>query len=131
MVRKAFICSVIGCPNSRRRGKEVLGADVKYFAFPKNESLRQQWIAAVRRDDSPLKEDARLHSARLCSEHFSDDCFDLSAQLRARFGFSRRSAKSKLKPDAVPSIFEHNKECRRNLESERRQEVESHSDLSL
>ncbi|EEC04088.1 conserved hypothetical protein [Ixodes scapularis] len=138
-MRKAFICSVIGCPNSRRRGREVVGADVKFFAFPKNESLRQQWIAAVRRDDSPLKEDAstvdaRLHSwhsAKLCSEHFSDDCFDLSAQLRARFGFSSRSAKSKLKPDAVPSIFEHNKERRRNLESERRQELVTQALQSL
>ena len=38
----------------------------------------------------------------LCSEHFSDECFDVESKLAAEFWMKRTK---RLKADAVPSIF--------------------------
>ena len=39
----------------------------------------------------------------LCSRHFTDDCFEPKIALAASFGITKRK---KLKPTAVPSLFE-------------------------
>ena len=39
----------------------------------------------------------------LCSRHFTDDCFEPKIALAASFGITKRK---KLKPIAVPSLFE-------------------------
>ena len=38
----------------------------------------------------------------LCSEHFSEDSFEVDSAIAATFGISKR----RLKPDAVPTIFQ-------------------------
>ncbi|CAN8004666.1 unnamed protein product [Ixodes hexagonus] len=109
------ICCAPGCPNRER--PDTTGLTL--FHFPKDEGLCRLWEAAVRREDCY----SGASRAWLCSEHFSEDCFDLSAQLRARFGFGGSQNKLKLKPDAVPTIFAYNKDEREALESKRRQQV--------
>ena len=38
----------------------------------------------------------------LCSEHFTNDCFEEGSVIAAQFGIQKRR---RLKPDAVPTIF--------------------------
>ena len=58
---------------------------------------RKQWIHNMRRDIRNID----VESIRLCSNHFTHDCFEraLCAELLGQ------ESKSRLKADAVPTIF--------------------------
>lgn len=59
------------------------------FSFPKDPERREKWRQFVGRGDS-WKPSAYT---RLCSKHFSQECFDLSSQILVR-----------LKSNAVPTL---------------------------
>ena len=67
--------------------------------FPKDVSLKHEWENQVQRTRAQWKATEHLH---LCSEHFTEDCFEVDSVIAAQFGIKKRKA---LKPGAVPSIF--------------------------
>ena len=72
---------------------------ISLHKFPADPKLREKWVKQVRRTRAqwtPTK-----HSV-LCSEHFSEDSFEVDSAIAATFGISK---KRRLKPDAVPTIF--------------------------
>lgn len=77
--------------------KKSLTDSVSFYQFPKNDDIRQQWIAAIGLENlaTQLKK-----SSQLCSQHFEDDCFfyKLGGDKKRRF----------IKSDAVPIIFGFN-----------------------
>ena len=86
-------CVAAGCSSTNSDG-------VSLHLFPKDQSLRKQWIKQVQRHRA--KWTATSYSV-LCSKHFSDDCFEIEHKFASSFGLKSRK---KLKPDAVPTIFE-------------------------
>ena len=92
-VDKMVYCAAFDCNNDSRKT-----TGISYHCFPKDPSLREQWLAKISRADLVISKNTRL-----CSEHFTPDCYerDLQAEL---FGLKRRAS---LKADAVPSIFSH------------------------
>ncbi|XP_047489450.1 uncharacterized protein LOC125039492 isoform X2 [Penaeus chinensis] len=77
-------CSAPNCTNrpERPNGKT-------FHLFPKDGSLRQQWVREVNREYwTPSKR------SLLCSDHFTESCFDKTGQT------------TRLKDNAVPTLFD-------------------------
>lgn len=86
-------CVAAGCSNTPSER-------ISLHKFPADLKLREKWVKQVRRTRAqwtPTK-----HSV-LCSEHFSEDSFEVDSAIAATFGISK---KRRLKPDAVPTIFQ-------------------------
>ena len=86
-------CVAAGCSNTN-------ADDVSLFKFPRDQVLRNRWIKQVQRGRASWT--ATSYSV-LCSKHFSDDCFQSGAKIAAQFGMQKTR---RLKPDAVPTIFD-------------------------
>lgn len=81
------ICCVHGCSNRSDRKRK---AGISFHKFPRNGSLREEWIKAVERLNwKPIA------SSVICSEHFSKEC------LNRTFA----SGHTELRENAVPTIF--------------------------
>ena len=93
VVYKMVYCAAFDCNNDSR-----ITTGISFYRFPKDPSLRDQWLAKISRADLVITKNSRL-----CSEHFTPDCFkrDLQAELLGS------KKKMHLKDDAVPSIFSH------------------------
>ena len=87
-------CIAAGCSNAR-------SDTVSLFRFPKDPALRLRWIKQIKR--TRAKWTGPTDRSVLCSKHFTEDCFEPTSALGASFGLKMRL---KLKPDAVPTIFE-------------------------
>ena len=87
-----YKCVAAGCSNST-------SDKVTIFKFPSDPVLRGKWEKQVQRTRADWK--ATKHS-HLCSEHFTEDSFEVEPTLAAEFGIPK---KRRLKPGAVPSIF--------------------------
>ena len=85
-------CVAAGCSNTP-------SDKVSLHKFPKDVSWKREWEKQVQRTRAQWK--ATEHSY-LCSEHFTEDCFEVDSAIAAQFGIKKRKA---LKPGAVPSIF--------------------------
>jgi hypothetical protein len=87
-------CVAANCSNTYGHG-------VSLFKFPKDRALRQKWIKNVQKTranwDGPSE-----HSV-LCSQHFESSCFEVDSALAAQMGIQKRK---RLKPDAVPTVFD-------------------------
>ncbi len=86
-------CVAAGCSNTPTER-------ISLHKFPTDPKLREKWVKQVRRTRAqwtPTK-----HFV-LCSEHFSEDSFEVDSAIAATFGISN---KRRLKPDAVPTIFQ-------------------------
>jgi len=66
-------CAVPGCLNSRRNTKKT------FFKLPKDPNTAKAWIGRLRRKDTLPK------LVNVCEDHFEDDCFDASNELKIRF----------------------------------------------
>ena len=88
-------CVAAGCSNTHRDG-------VSLHKFPKDASLRQQWVRQVQRTRADWKEPSE-HSV-VCSAHFAEPCFEPDSALASAMGLEKR--KKKLKPDTVPTLFD-------------------------
>lgn len=90
-------CSAVFCTNNSNTTPKV-----SFHRFPSDSSLCKQWVTAVRRKNWEPKP-----SSRLCSAHFTDDCYDATDRLMGEFGIRRGYTKTLLKPGSVPTIFKH------------------------
>ena len=86
-------CCVKGCSNQSR-----LNSNVSYHKIPGEErkDIRDAWIKAIDRPVLPK-------AVHVCSNHFTEDSFDESQELKRRL--IGGNLKHILKPDAVPSLF--------------------------
>ena len=71
---------------------------VSLFKFPSDGVLRRKWEKQVQRTRAQWK--ATEHSY-LCSDHFTEDCFEVDSVLASQFGIKKRR---RLKPGAVPTV---------------------------
>jgi len=74
--------------------------------FPKDEKLRKQWTKQVQRTRDKW---SPTPSSHLCSDHFTEDCFEARPLLKESFGFKVKQ-KRILKPGAVPTVFKRKQE---------------------
>lgn len=87
-------CVAAYCANTSNDG-------ISFLKFPSDPALRQQWIRQVRRTRDQWSGPSK-HSV-LCARHFSEDCFEPDSAIAASMGLSKRR---RLKPNAIPTIFE-------------------------
>jgi len=87
-------CAAFNCSNSSKSG-------VSFFFFTlKDEKRCKEWLRLMKRKDfTPTA------ASKLCSAHFSPQCFEQNLALRATFGVQFKLKKLRLKPDALPTIF--------------------------
>ena len=86
-------CVATGCSNTYKDG-------VSLFQFPRDPALRKQWTMEVQRTRANWQ--GPSDNSVLCSEHFTNDCFEEDTAIAARFGIEKRR---RLKPNAVPTVF--------------------------
>lgn len=60
-------CYIKNCTS--RTGRK----NIKFFQFPKDATVLQQWLKACRKNEGEIK----TNSATVCSLHFNDDCFEM------------------------------------------------------
>ena len=85
-------CVAAGCCNTP-------SDRVSLLKFPSDGALRRKWEKQVQRTRAKWK--ATEHSF-LCSDHFTEDCFEVDSALASQFGMKKRR---RLKPGAIPTIF--------------------------
>ena len=78
---------------------------VSFHTLPdkkKNPSKCNAWYAAIGREILPAR-------GKLCSDHFTPDCMELSPLMKLSVGVDlyKGKTKMKLKRDAIPTIFYH------------------------
>lgn len=99
-------CVAAGCSNTPSER-------ISLHKFPVDPKLREKWVKQVRRTRAqwtPTK------NSVLCSEHFSEDSFEVDSAIAATFGISK---KRRLKPDAVPTIFQRQSSVGSGAEDQR------------
>ena len=78
-------CVVGGCSS-------VPGGGVSLHKFPKDERQRRIWIRFV---DNTRADFVCTKYSAICSDHFEDDCFDKSYELKETFGLkSNKTSRS-------------------------------------
>ncbi len=87
-----YKCVAAGCSNTS-------SIHTVLFKFPREPQLRQEWEKQVLRTRAHWK---ATESSFLCSEHFTDNCFEAESSLAAQFGIKKRK---KLRSGAIPTIF--------------------------
>ena len=87
-------CVAFGCSSTNSDGASL-------FSFPKDETLKQKWTKNVQRTRADWKGPTQY--SVLCCKHFEKECFEPASHLAAQMGLKLMR---KLKPDAVPTIFE-------------------------
>jgi len=74
---------------------------ISFFMFPSDPVLKERWIRQVQRTCDQWSGPSQ-HSV-LCARHFTEDCFEPDSAIAATMGLTKRR---RLKPDAVPTVFE-------------------------
>lgn len=88
-------CVAAGCSKTYKDG-------VSLFLFPKDPQMRKKWADQVKRTRD--KWDGPTDHSVLCSCHFEEHCFEAEMRLAESLGVEYKK-KSRLKSDAVPTIF--------------------------
>lgn len=90
------ICCAVGCTNNSQTD-----GDLRFHGFPKDPETKKKWVAAVSRSDgeSPWSPSS---STKLCSAHFTEDCYHQNLKLLREAGLSPKRAR--LRSDAVPTL---------------------------
>ena len=94
-------CSVPGC-NNRLEKDRVRG--VSFHSLPvKKPLVAKQWLDQIRRDKRfGLPEPKYVY---VCSEHFTQDCFETEYRFQLLGGNTGNTHISSLKTGSVPTIF--------------------------
>ena len=90
-----FLCSISGCRTISKRG-------VTLHALPKDATVRQQWLAFVRKAN---QKEITGKSSHVCSQHFRE--VDFINRKKVELGYAQKLI---LAEGAVPSILSAN-EC--------------------
>ena len=90
-------CAVPGCPTGSGHYR---GEHYALHPFPKNDSVKKQWIENINRPNCVPSEHKRFY---VCSKHFSPDCYLTGEENVDNRGRKRKKVKF-LKPDAVPTL---------------------------
>ena len=118
-------CVAHDCKN---RTENTTGSNISFHAIPKDQHRRKTWLSAINRTEIPS-------TGRLCSEHFSNDCFegtsDLKSQLCPELFGARSATKRKLKTNAVPTIFNHKETSQVRRVSIERNQRKERSNVSI
>ena len=98
-------CKAFGCTNNKRRNK-----DEKFFCVPKpvneeRKAIAQKWLHNIGTGHTVDKFPFGRNSV-VCEDHFEPDCYERNLQAEL-LGYTGRT---RLKPDAVPTIFVHRPE---------------------
>ncbi|XP_065080949.1 uncharacterized protein LOC135703607 [Ochlerotatus camptorhynchus] len=104
-------CCAASCYNSVATNRSV-----EYFGFPKSTDFASAWAKAAGREDLLEKSINNIIKYFLCSEHFSDDCFQDPPHNRKL----KKTSRPVVVP--IPTIFHNNfNECvSKSLKEERR-----------
>ncbi|XP_061170315.1 THAP domain-containing protein 1-like [Saccostrea echinata] len=86
-------CAAFGCNNKAEKDKGI-----RFFTFPKDVNLRKQWAHYCRR-----KNFTPTSGHRLCSDHFSPNCFKQDPQLLRKMGL-QETFRKRLRLNAVPDV---------------------------
>ena len=73
-------CVAAGCSNTNSDG-------VSLFQFPQDTALRMQWTREVERTRANWQGPSDY--SVLCSDHFTNDCFEEEMTITARFGIGK------------------------------------------
>ncbi|XP_073453667.1 uncharacterized protein [Aquarana catesbeiana] len=91
-------CVVKACPHAT--GQKTAYPDISLHAFPRKIPQMQAWLRLAGMDEEMVKdftkmilEDKRSDKFRMCSAHFTEDCYTMKGVRRA------------LKEDSMPTIF--------------------------
>ncbi|XP_072280439.1 uncharacterized protein [Pyxicephalus adspersus] len=91
-------CMVKACPHST--GQKTAYPDISLHAFPRKIPQMQAWLRLAGMDEEMVKdftemiiEDRRADKFRMCSAHFTEDCYIMKGVRRV------------LKEESLPSIF--------------------------
>ncbi|XP_070203994.1 uncharacterized protein [Littorina saxatilis] len=108
-------CTAADCNEQPKKG-----SGISFHSFPKESHLLQQWLVKMNRFDPNTKKlwKPNQHDS-LCSRHFLSTDFTMRTQISRQEGLPY---KPMLRPDAVPTIFDHSQEVRKRatMSSERR-----------
>ena len=102
----SHICCVDGCSKikaGRSSDESDFRCFLRWYKFPKNQSLLKKWISRV--NLQPSDPEVQVTSMYVCSDHFEDDDFVYRNLLQAELLSSNALAGHhiKLKEDAVPN----------------------------
>ena len=86
-------CVAGGCSNTRKDG-------VSLHLWPEDPRFARLWTNAVKNTRSDFTNPTS--SSRLCSAHFTEDCFEAQSIIAKRLGLEMKTI---MKADAVPTIF--------------------------
>lgn len=86
-------CVAKGCSNTRKDG-------VSLHLWPEDPRFARLWTNAVKNTRSDFSNPPS--SSRLCSVHFTEDCFEAQSIIAKRLGLEMKTI---MKADAVPTIF--------------------------
>lgn len=78
---------------------------ISMFTFPKDPKRRKLWIDRLNRGQSATKTFAPNSHSKLCIKHFDDNQFIIHPTFAEQIGYGG-VRRVRLKPDAVPTIFE-------------------------
>ena len=106
-------CCAVGCSNDSRFVSK--GQGISFHRFPTEDSLLKEWQAKISCVGLEVTKDTRLY----CFER------DLRAELLGSKG------KRKLKPDAVPTIFDHRPRKKPRLSTEQRLQEKAKKEVRI
>lgn len=93
-------CSAFNCHNQSRNNNNI-----SFHALPSDENTKKAWIQKIGRDVSNLPKEKNIF---LCSDHFSEECFDKSHDMRMKLAPPTKKKISRmLVQGSIPTIFSH------------------------
>ncbi|KYN03089.1 hypothetical protein ALC62_06078 [Cyphomyrmex costatus] len=109
-------CAVLNCKSRSRCLFEKEG--ITFFYFPKDTYLKQKWLESCGRKPG----DKKLIAARICSIHFTSDCFEDKLTKPSRSNVKPRMIR-RLIQGSIPTLF-------LNLEKRRQKKIYNYWTLS-
>ncbi|XP_034743370.1 zinc finger protein with KRAB and SCAN domains 7-like [Etheostoma cragini] len=113
------MCSVVGCDSGRRSAQR--------FKLPEDPERRLEWVQFLATVNMQRFKEASWTDIRICSEHFTDDCFNNMSPSHS--GFTGRDQLT-LNPIAVPSLCLESEEPETTLQSSTRVEPEETTEVA-
>ncbi|XP_077260760.1 uncharacterized protein LOC143896664 isoform X2 [Temnothorax americanus] len=99
--------------NCKSRTDCTYTRNIKLFRFPKELTIRQQWLEACRRNEKEIK----IDSARICNLHFEEDCFEMK-WTKPRSTNIPKKQMCRLKKNSIPTLMLNVEQRRRKTRDE-------------